>query len=98
MKTYETITLTIPLEDGYSFSALRQYLSEFAEQEIAPTTLHGWIRDICLLRDSGVYSAIYTPEECKFLITWIAFRRFHKRGVAAKKFREYLENQLEDES
>ena len=96
MSTYETVTLTLPVENGYSFESLRGYLSGLEGGEIPKTTLRDWICDVCLLRESGVYSAIYSFDEFKCLVTWLAFRRSHSRGTAARKFREYLQQQLED--
>ncbi|MEM9906624.1 MAG: hypothetical protein AAF921_16525 [Cyanobacteria bacterium P01_D01_bin.44] len=98
MKTFETITITIPVSDEYSFDALREKLASMTNQTIASTTLYDWIKDVCRLRASGIYKATYTANDLSMLVTWLAFRRICKRGTAAKKFKQYLIQLTEEQT
>jgi hypothetical protein len=90
MQTFETLTITIPVSDDYSFDTLRETLSLLSHQPIASTTLYDWIKDVCRLRTCGIYKATYTANDLTILLTWLGFRRTCKRGTAAKKFKQYL--------
>lgn len=94
MNTYETITLVIPIQDGYSFEDLRGELSRHSKSEIKKTTLRDWIV-LCGLRTKNIYACTYTPDDLKALIQWIAVKKTAKRGTALRQYRELLRKQYE---
>jgi hypothetical protein len=97
MFTFGTLTITVPLSrDGFDFEELRAQLAQVLKKPLAKSTLHDWIKNICLLREDNIYAANYSEDELGKLLEWITYRHHYGPKVGARKYREHLAKELEN--
>lgn len=92
MKT--VVTLTLEVQDGYTFEELRHKLSELEGRSIPPTTLKDWITHVCKLDLKSTYS----ESDFWWLFEWIRFKKqFPERStVKVKRFHEHMRKKCQN--